>query len=445
MHSITVRHELPGNYAASFIGQHREWIEKNLGVTLGEAIVAEIALPIERYLLQDLFPGVPHWKERRLAEIREALVEKVEVPSGNPPSVRLSPEVAGGSVKREVKWKVQWSATPAAVWLRGLEHPVVFLPMEIVDSPCGERMSKANFIILRRQDLAALTRRLSAFLGFAKETKEIFVVNGPDLGFKPCDGWDHLVLNENVLRLVRDDFHRFLSSRGWFESKKIPFRRGYLLYGPPGNGKTSIVRAMASTPGLSPCTLVWGRPDTDDDDLTMLFRWAADHAPALVIMEDLDRHFSHLPNADWRHSISLSHLLNSLDGIQNSEGVIVVATANHPKALDPAILNRPGRFDRVVELPSPGDALRRAYFQRQLGAACCEDTLRRVVRRSAGFSFAQLRECNITAAYLAFDRRRDVTEQDLVDAVELFASAVKRPGGNRVRKQVGFGEVDAAA
>ncbi|MGC8761958.1 MAG: AAA family ATPase [Bryobacteraceae bacterium] len=445
MKSITVRHELPENYAASVVQRHQEWIEQILGIRLGECTMAEIDLPIERYVLKNLFPDVPHWKENRLEEISTALVERVELPAGSPPCVRLVPDAAGGQQEVRVKWKLRWHAVPAAVWLRGLVRPVVFLPLDLVDSPSGDQMRKANFVILRREDFGPLTRRLSAFLSCSRATKEIFVTNGPDLSFTPCEGWDHIVMDDNVGRLVRDDFQRFFAHRAWFESRQIPFRRGYLLYGPPGNGKTSIVRAMASRPGLSPCTLVWGRPDTDDDDLTMLFRWATDHAPALVIMEDLDRHFTHLPHGGSNHRISLSHLLNCLDGVHNSEGVIVVATANHPKALDPAILNRPGRFDRVVELPNPNEELRAEFFRRQLACSLSGETLELVVRRSAGFSFAQLRECYITAASLAFDRNRDVTEQDLVEATGLLARAVKRPGGNRVRQPVGFGEADAAA
>lgn len=443
---VHVHYALPEEYVSSAIAERRGWIESVTGVSLGESVVAGIELPLERYVLEHLYPGVAFWKERDWPTDATALIERAELPAAGHLSIRLNPETAGGmEAGPKVRWKARWSGTPVAVWIRGMDRPAVLLPLRVVDPPNGERLMRTNFLILRREDLGPLTQRLAEFLSCWRTKKEIFVVNGPDLSFTPDESWDHLVLDARVSRLVRDDFLRFFSHREWFESKRIPFRRGYLLYGPPGNGKTSIVRAMASMQGLSPCTLVWGKTNTDDDDLSGLFRWAAEHAPSLVIMEDLDRHFTQAQHAQRQHRISLAHLLNCLDGLQSNEGVIVVATANHPKTLDPAILNRPGRFDRVVELPNPDDALRAEFFRKQLGNACSEEGLLRMVRRSAGFSFAQLRECHITASYLAFENSRDITEADLLESVELLAGAIRRPGGNRVSRPLGFPEADAAA
>ncbi len=444
--AVRVHSELPEEYVSGVIQRWRSWIESVIGVSVNKSAVVEIELPLERYALEHLYPGVALWKERSWKGDAAALVERAEWPGDAHPAIRLTPEPAGGmDSEPKVRWKVRWSGAPAAVWLRGMDRPVVLLPLRVADPPNGERLMRANFVILRREDVAPLTQGMAEFLSARQASKEVFVVNGPDLSFTPCPGWDHLVLDERVTRLVRDDFLRFFSHREWFESKGIPFRRGYLLYGPPGNGKTSVVRAMASMPGLSPCTMAWGRPGADDDDLTGLFRWAADHAPALVIMEDLDRHFTQAPHAERQHRISLAHLLNCLDGVQSNEGVIVVATANHPRTLDPAILNRPGRFDRVVEFPNPGEAMRAEFFRKQLGSGCGEEGLRRMVRRSEGFSFAQLRECFITAANQAFEQNRDITEGDLLESVELLAGAMRRPGGNRVKRPVGFPEEDAAA
>ncbi len=445
MSPVTIRLEPLDGRMRSIIAEHRQWLESALGCDPEEAVVAEVELPLDRWALAALLPDVRVWMSRNAAAAAGELVERAATPPGRFPLLRLAPEAAPGeSLETAPAWKAEWHSSPVAVWLKGIGRPCVLVPLELADTR-GERRARSNFLLVRREDLAALTGRLAEFAASRKTMKEIFVVNGPDLSFTPCAGWDHLVLDERVRRLVRDDFLRFLSSRDWFEAKGIPFRRGYLLYGPPGNGKTSVVRAMASMPGLSPCSLAWSRPNTDDDDLSALFRWAADHAPSLVIMEDLDRHFSHAPHAERLHRISLAHLLNCLDGLQNSEGVIVVATANHPKALDPAILNRPGRFDRVVELPNPDEAMRAEYFRRQLGGACSQEGLRRMVRRSAGFSFAQLRECYITAVHLAFDHGREAAEADLLEAVEMFAGAVKRSGAEKLRRPVGFGEADAAA
>jgi SpoVK/Ycf46/Vps4 family AAA+-type ATPase len=87
--------------------------------------------------------------------------------------------------------------------------------------------------------------------------------------------------------------------------------------------------------------------EMDDNLLQKFFREAADDAPALVILEDIDRLF--FGTREEKPNVSLQQLLNCLDGVGTQEGMVVVATANHPEVLDTAILRRPGRFDRVIE------------------------------------------------------------------------------------------------
>ena len=82
---------------------------------------------------------------------------------------------------------------------------------------------------------------------------------------------------------------------------------------------------------------------------------------------------------------------------------MTVATANEPTILDPAILRRPGRFDRVVHFPNPSAVLRREYFCR-IHEQFLSAHLDSVVTDSEGFSFAQLREAYIMAGQLAFER-----------------------------------------
>ena len=77
------------------------------------------------------------------------------------------------------------------------------------------------------------------------------------------------------------------------------------------------------------------------------------NTPALVILEDLDRAFPTEGKRTRERTVSFQTLLNCLDGVGTQEGVIVVATANDPTCLDPAILKRPGRFDRVVQFRNP--------------------------------------------------------------------------------------------
>jgi ATP-dependent 26S proteasome regulatory subunit len=100
------------------------------------------------------------------------------------------------------------------------------------------------------------------------------------------------------------------------------------------------------------------------------------------------------------------------------DGVIVVATANDPTCLDPALLKRPGRFDRVVQFRNPDADLRREYYKR-LSPALDGEQFEIAIENTEGFSFAQLRETYILGAQSAFEHGREVGVADVIEAVEL--------------------------
>jgi ATP-dependent 26S proteasome regulatory subunit len=134
----------------------------------------------------------------------------------------------------------------------------------------------------------------------------------------------------------------------------------------------------------------------------------------MILLEDIYRAFPR--TGESRSKVSLQQLLNCLDGVATGEGIVTVATANEPTILDPAILRRPGRFDRVVHFPNPSSALRREYFYRMYDkfAAANFDS---VISDSEGFSFAQLREAYIMAGQLAFEGNREICMKDLSSGV----------------------------
>jgi mitochondrial chaperone BCS1 len=224
------------------------------------------------------------------------------------------------------------------------------------------------------------------------------------------------VLSDSVAHLIRSDFETFLQREQWFEARRLPFRRGYLFHGPPGNGKTSVIRAMLNRGKLDGHSIALFSEKTDDYYLERMFQIAASTAPSMIVLEDIDRAFPQTPSQLASTKVSLSHLLNCLDGLGTQEGVVVVATANDPTALDPAILRRPGRFDRVVEFPAPDGRLRATYFRKfipNLSPAELQDC----VGLSAGLSFAQLREAYILAGQGGYETASEVSGEELRDAI----------------------------
>ena len=149
--------------------------------------------------------------------------------------------------------------------------------------------------------------------------------------------FDDLVLANQLKEMIRKDFKRFLESRDSYERLGIAWRRGALMIGPPGNGKTHCVRALVKELGV-PCLYVQSLSHshyTMEQLWQVVFDRARGLTPCVLILEDLDS----LVNDQNR-----SFFLNQLDGFEQNHGLMVLATTNHPDRIDDAIIDRPSRF-----------------------------------------------------------------------------------------------------
>ncbi|KAG6868731.1 hypothetical protein C0993_011310 [Termitomyces sp. T159_Od127] len=174
-----------------------------------------------------------------------------------------------------------------------------------------------------------------------------------------------IVLDPGIKDSLIDDARDFLGSKSWYSARGIPFRRGYLLYGAPGSGKTSIIHSLAGELGLDVYIVSLSRAGMDDAVLSELISELPEKCIAL--MEDIDAAFTQTVNRDETQDekatsgsstgekpksspsrVSLSGLLNALDGVAAQEGRILFATTNKYDSLDPALC-RPGRMDIHIE------------------------------------------------------------------------------------------------
>ncbi len=428
------------------IAAHQSWIEEKLGVPLSEAVIID-ELPNLCEVGVPKFLGLAErWKpDNRPSRRLRPLVAKAEVPPHYPPLLNITrdthDDLSFESLleDREAVWTgFSWQECPLALRLHVYNCTVVVLNVPHHASPTSRGESIAQLLVGRRDSVPTL-RKLLEDIFCPDGQLRIFTIGGSARRVSRLD-WADLVIDANVGVLLKDDFESFWHRKDWFEERNLPFRRGYLLHGPPGNGKSSAVRALMSSRDLNAYTLRFFDRNIDDSDLDTLFDKAYRHRPSIVLFEDIDRAFP--KTGESRSKISLQHLLNTLDGVGTGEGIVVVATANEPAVLDPAILRRPGRFDRVVHFANPGEDLRLEYFRR-MNSGLTDDQLRRSVEGASGFSFAQLREAYITAGQLAFQRGGEVTEDDLLTGIHSLRQGMVSSA--RHRGSAGFGTDDQAA
>jgi ATP-dependent 26S proteasome regulatory subunit len=170
-----------------------------------------------------------------------------------------------------------------------------------------------------------------------------------------------------------------------------------------------------------------------------LYEWASDHAPAMVIIEDVE-------TLVGQTQVTRSGFLNILDGLKVERGVLTVATTNYPDKLDPALAHRPSRFDRVWRIPLPGDAERRVFLKMLFAdPPIAEDLCESIVRRTHDWSMAYIQEIKATAVVYAVQQDRDyIAAADIEQAVDALAKQF-RSGQQFHRKDndsatLGFGE-----
>ncbi|QFP75451.1 AAA family ATPase [Deinococcus sp. AJ005] len=155
---------------------------------------------------------------------------------------------------------------------------------------------------------------------------------------------ESLIYAEGLLDNLHADLGGFFGDREWYAGMGIPYRRGYLLHGPPGNGKSSLVSALAGAFGLNVCVLNLATPDLSDDRLTALL--AELPRRALLLLEDIDAVFLGREPRTPSVKLSFNGLLNALDGVAAGEGGrVTFMTTNDLAGLDAALI-RPGRADR---------------------------------------------------------------------------------------------------
>jgi len=260
-----------------------------------------------------------------------------------------------------------------------------------------------------RTALEDIFRRLGAYRRKHDRVDRTIMVLGEGTIDRPKAGWEDLILPDRTRDDIRESVQSFQNSRQLYKELDLPYRRGLLFTGPPGCGKTTAIRTVAAN--FKGSVFIQSlKSTTNDFELARAFRLATQDSPAMLILEDLDRLANH-------EKVSMSYLLNLLDGIKPLDGLLVIATTNHPEKLDQALLQRPSRFDRVFHFRLPGYAERLAFIEFRARGRFPRPACEEAARRTEGFTMAYVQEAVTGALLRCMCKKREFTAKELIDSI----------------------------
>lgn len=266
----------------------------------------------------------------------------------------------------------------------------------------GQRLPRAH-VLLAGESRALLDRFFAEVCAFADRVGEAVMVFAHGCWNRSTSlhreiastSLDDLVLAPDVAHALAHDFGDFVRAESTYAALGVPWKRGALFVGPPGNGKTRAIKALVRTLGL-PCIYVQSlqnRFTTEEQSIATVFRYAREIAPCVLVLEDLDALVT---------PASRSFLLNELDGFAQNHGLLTIASTNHPERLDAAIVDRPSRFDRKLHFPLPGARERERFLTKWNERVPSEarpsaEEIAQLAAKTDGYSFAYLQELFVSA------------------------------------------------
>ncbi|KIJ70138.1 hypothetical protein HYDPIDRAFT_104807 [Hydnomerulius pinastri MD-312] len=281
--------------------------------------------------------------------------------------------------------------------------------VSIARVPFGSFYKTVHFILHEGSEEPARDLVLSAGLFQNQVHDEIWVFNqgfwskNSSLWFEVQNSsWNDVVMKDEAKKALQKDIYGFFKSEQIYKKLSLPWKRGLIMYGPPGNGKTISIKVVMKTCAERGFTPLYVKSfqsfQGEEASMQNVFQKARQVAPCVLILEDLDS----LINDRNR-----SFFLNQLDGLEGNDGLLVIGSTNHFDRLDPALSSRPSRFDRKYLFDDPDReerALYAKYWQDKLKdnseISFPDSLVEEVADITQGFSFAYLKEAFVSTLVL---------------------------------------------
>jgi proteasome regulatory subunit len=244
----------------------------------------------------------------------------------------------------------------------------------------------------------------------------------PEISFSDIGGL------EEQIKEVKEVVELPLTHPELFEKVGIEPPKGVLLYGPPGTGKTLLAKAVAHETNASFIKIVGSELvkkfiGEGAKLVRDVFKLAKEKAPCIIFIDEIDavasRRTESLTGGDREVQRTLMQLLAEMDGFESKGDVKIIAATNRPDILDPAIL-RPGRFDRIIEVPAPSEEGRLEILKIHTKNMNLKDVdLKKIAEMTEGCVGADLKAiCTEAGMFAIRDNREHILMDDFIRAVE---------------------------
>lgn len=246
--------------------------------------------------------------------------------------------------------------------------------------------------------------------------------------------WDDVIIPDDIKNEIISNAIWPIEKSDIFRKNGLPTKRGIMLEGKPGVGKTMAI-SVISNQMIGKATTIWipARSVNQADDIAQIYTAARELSPSILLFEDIDLIATDRGVAG-NYSPILGELLGQLDGLENNDCIITIATTNYPESIEKALRDRPSRFDRRIQFDLPNEEARKKMLDIFISKVNLDEDvdLDEIAKRSEGFTGAYMRELVSTAVIESI--RENIEASDITVSRKHLLAAINKFRGDSGRK-----------